>query len=304
MDIKVPRGKYVLAVSGGVDSMVLLDLLARHSLGEGRLSNLSGVELIVAHFNHGIRPDSHLDEELVSARAKQLGLAYEGGRAALGGKAGEDAARRARYDFLATVRRKHKAKAIITAHHQDDLIETALINLLRGTNRRGLTAIADNPKIVRPLLNLPKAEIHRYAKAQNLEWREDSTNQDTDYLRNHIRLKILPGLSEKQRQNLLLNLRRLSNVNGRINGQIATLSRLLLEKGHIDRQLFAQLPDKIARELLVYWLRQDNLGEVDKYEIERLSLALKTARAGTSHDVKGKTRLVVADKSARFTTTP
>lgn len=293
-----------MAVSGGLDSMALLELLARHSLGEGRLSNLSGVELIVAHFNHGIRPDSHQDEELVSARAKQLGLAYENGRAALGGKASEDAARRARYDFLETVRRKHKAKAIITAHHQDDLIETALINFLRGTNRRGLTAMANNPKIVRPLLNLPKVEIRRYAKSKKLAWREDSTNQDTDYLRNHIRLKLLPGLNQKQRKNLLLNLQRLSKVNGRIDGQIATLSRLLLEKDQIDRQLFTQLPDKIGRELLVYWLRQDNLGEVDKYEVERLSLALKTARPGTSHDVKGKTRLIVADKSARFKTTP
>ena len=294
MDIEVPRGKYVLAVSGGVDSMVLLNLL----------SNLDGVKLVVAHFNHGIRTDSYLDEKLVSETAEQLGLAFEGRRAALGGKTGEDAARRARYNFLEKVRQKHKAKAIITAHHQDDLIETALINLARGTNRRGLTAISDNPKIVRPLLSMPKTEIRQYAESNNLHWREDTTNQNTDYLRNHIRLIVLPGLSQKQRQSLLLNLERLSTLNSEINSQIATLSRLVFEKDRIDRQLFVQLPDKIAREMLVYWLRQGDFGEVDKREIERLNLALKTARAGTTHAVKGRTRVVVTDKSARFSSTP
>ena len=283
-----------MAVSGGVDSMVLLDLL----------SNLDGVELVVAHFNHGIRVDAHLDEELVSKRAEQLGLTFESERAALGGKASEDTARLARYDFLEKVRQKHKAKVIITAHHQDDLIETALINLLRGTNRRGLTAMADNPKIVRPLLNTPKRLIRRNAEAKNLRWREDSTNQDTDYLRNYIRLKVLPGLNREQRQNLLSNIKMLSSLNSEINDQIAALSNLLLEKDRIDRQLFARLPDKIAREVLIHWLRQGDFGEVDKYEVERLSLALKTARAGTTHHVKGQTRVVVSDKSARFKITP
>ncbi|HET7827717.1 MAG TPA: tRNA lysidine(34) synthetase TilS, partial [Candidatus Saccharimonadales bacterium] len=176
MKIEVPSGKYVLAVSGGVDSMTLLDLL----------SNLSGVDFIIAHFNHGTREDSDLDEALVTAAAGRYGRLLEIGRGGLGPKASEDTARRARYAFLEAIRQKHGAKKIITAHHQDDLIETALLNILRGTGRRGLSAMADNPDVLRPLLNISKSEIISYVRRQKLAWREDSTNQDTDYLRNYI----------------------------------------------------------------------------------------------------------------------
>src|SRR5438270_2251525 len=118
MKVNVPPGRYVLAVSGGVDSMVLLDLLAK----------LPGLELVVAHFNHGIRPESVNDEELVANRAKRLNLPLELGYASLGQGASEATARQARYQFLEAVQKKYKAKAIITAHHQDDWIETAVIN--------------------------------------------------------------------------------------------------------------------------------------------------------------------------------
>src|SRR6185437_11240876 len=104
MEIKVPVGKYVLAVSGGVDSMVLLDLL----------SNLPGADLIVGHFNHGIRPEADRDEVLVAEAAKKYDLPFEAGRAYLGPKTSEEAARQARYDFLRSIQEKYGASKIIT----------------------------------------------------------------------------------------------------------------------------------------------------------------------------------------------
>jgi tRNA(Ile)-lysidine synthase len=141
MKIKIPKGKYVVAVSGGVDSMVLLDLLSRKP----------GIELVVAHFNHGIRPDANKDEELAVTRSEQLNLPIEVGYGHLGAKCSEEHARKARYAFLQKISLLHNADKIITAHHQDDLIETALINTIRGTGRKGFVSISNNEKVLRPL---------------------------------------------------------------------------------------------------------------------------------------------------------
>ena len=290
----MPEGKYVLAVSGGVDSMVLLDLL----------SILPRISLIIAHFNHSIRADSGEDERLVTDAASRTGWPLEIGYGRLGPKSSEETSRRARYEFLESIRTKHEATKIITAHHQDDLIETALINILRGTNRRGLSAISDNSSVLRPLLNVTKTEIIEYARRRSLAWREDSTNQSADYLRNYIRLKITPKLNGQQKEALIGILAKIKQLNTEIDEQIRSLGLRVRPEKHIDRQLFSSLPDKIADELLVYWLRTEQLGEIDRYEVNRLKLALKTARPGTSHAVKGAAKLKVNRWAAQFEITP
>ena len=182
MDVSLKPGKYVVAVSGGVDSMVLLDLL----------KDQPHLKLIVAHYDHGIRPDSAKDRQLVQdvAAAYHLPMVFENGK--LGSTASEATARQARYEFLERTRQTHSARAILTAHHQDDVLETAIINLIRGTGRRGLTALSSQPLIIRPLLHVSKADIRAYAEKQQLKWHEDSTNQDEKYLRNYIRRNWLP----------------------------------------------------------------------------------------------------------------
>src|SRR5438132_889977 len=127
MDIALEPGTYIVAVSGGVDSMVLLDLLRTKP----------ELKLIVAHYDHGMRPNSTADRQLVQAVSKHHGLTFIYDQGKLG-NASEATARRARYDFLHQVREASQARAIITAHHQDDLLETAILNILRGTGRRGL----------------------------------------------------------------------------------------------------------------------------------------------------------------------
>jgi tRNA(Ile)-lysidine synthase len=287
MNIKVPAGKYVLAVSGGVDSMALLDLL----------SKTPGVELIIAHFNHGIRPDSDEDEKLTAKAAAAYGVPFEKGHGELGPDTSEDTARQARYAFLREVQKKHSASKIITAHHQDDLIETALINVMRGTGRQGLSAMASNPDVLRPLLKFSKKEIIGYAKANKLKWREDSTNADTDYLRNYLRHKILPDLSAAKRDKLLSNLTAISSVNQKIDQDIATLSQII-GSGQIDRRAFSELPVSIGNEVLVHQLRAHDIRDFDAKTISRLNMAIRTAKADSIHPIKRSARLEVGRQTA------
>lgn len=269
MDVKIPKGKYVLAVSGGVDSMVLLDILRQKD----------GIELVVAHFNHGIRDDADKDEELVRKRAAECGIGFEAGRAQLGKSASEAVARVSRYKFLEEVRQKYAADAIITAHHQDDLIETALLNTLRGTKRRGLTALADSPEIIRPLLRHPKADILEYAKAHKLKWREDITNKDEKYLRNFIRAR-LAAVPRNRLDDFAKQIEKSRKVNREIDELIATISRLLIVEDRIDRRIFSRLPADIAREVIHYWLRQSGLAQADRKLVDRAMTFIRTGPAG------------------------
>ena len=146
MKLELEPGVYVVAVSGGVDSMVLLDLLRRQK----------DLKLVVAHLDHGIRSDSDLDRQLVQQVASKHGLAFVYNTAQLGPGASEALARKARYNFLRRVQLATNATAIVTAHHQDDLIETAILNLLRGTGRKGLSSLGDDKHLRRPLLHVSK----------------------------------------------------------------------------------------------------------------------------------------------------
>lgn len=286
----MPAGRYVLAVSGGVDSMVLLDLL----------SILLRVELVVAHFDHGIREDSNDDKLFVKEITARYGLPFESAHGNLGNGVSEEKARTARYNFLETIRGKHEADAIITAHHQDDLIETAFINLVRGTGRRGLVALAANPKVIRPLLNWPKKDILIYAEQNGLTWREDSSNQDETFLRNYVRRRIVAGLSAEQRQSIIKDLSKVAALEGVISPQIAKLSREIINGNRIDRQSFTALPVDLGNELVLYWLRQRKVPQPDKKTIKRLNVALRASKEKTRHPVSSGLNLLIDKKTARF----
>lgn len=298
MRVIIAHGKYILAVSGGVDSMVLLDLLVKQAnSSQPRAKSSTGyIELVVAHFNHGIRLDSAEDEKLVAAVAKKYKLPFEVGHGKLGSEASEEQARTARYNFLESVSKKHGAKGIITAHHQDDLIETALINMFRGTGRAGLSAIR-NSKVYRPLLDISKSEILAYAKRNKIQWREDSTNSDTRYLRNYIRTKIMPGLSKDKKAEIVNNLDKVAKINKIIDKEIATLSHLHQEN-RLDRRTFAMLPTQVGEELLMNFLRQNRLGHFDKKTIKRLAMVIKTGQQGSVHEILDGRRLKLTARSA------
>lgn len=275
MVVDLQPGTYVVAVSGGVDSMALLHALAQNP--EHRL--------VVAHFDHGIRTDSRLDRKLVQQTAKQYGLnfVYDEGR--LGAGASEDAARKARYDFLRRVQRASQAQAVITAHHQGDLLETAVINLLRGTNRRGLPALQSRPGLHRPLLDKTKAEIIAYAKDQGLVWREDSTNLDTKYLRNHVRHKVLSTFADEQKKTLLNHVKNVHRINQELDEQLANYLHIQPARDRLSRPEFVRLSHVVAREVMAAWLRSHNINSFDKKTLERLVVSGKTLPKGLSVDI-------------------
>lgn len=188
-ELLTPKARIIVGVSGGSDSVALLDILYH-----------LGYECIVAHCNFHLRgEESFRDEYFVEKLANQYNLKYlvthfdTKKHVEDAGMSIEMAARELRYAWFEKVRKKHKAEAIAVAHHQDDSVETVLLNLIRGTGIRGLSGmLPKNGKIVRPLLAIYHDDVLEYLKENNIEFVEDSTNAEDIYIRNKIRLNIIP----------------------------------------------------------------------------------------------------------------
>jgi tRNA(Ile)-lysidine synthase len=181
-------GPVVVALSGGLDSCVLLHLARFAAVEPGR-------EWIAAHFDHAMRPGSRDDSLWVAGLCRAWGVPLHVARAAKA-PGSEDEARRARYDFLEAVRSRVGAGLVLTAHHADDQAETVLFRLLRGTGSKGLGGIPARRghAILRPLLDVWRAELLEYAGSVKLSWREDPTNRSQEYARNALRHRILPDV--------------------------------------------------------------------------------------------------------------
>lgn len=202
-----------VAVSGGADSVALLRLL--HSLR----SEL-GVTLCVAHFNHQLRgSESDDDEAFVASLAKALGLQLFASRANVARLARqngwnlEDAGRRLRYGFFAELVQQGIATRIATAHTADDQAETVLTRIVRGTGLSGLAAIYPiRGNIIRPLLNVRRAELRHYLAGIQQEWREDPSNRDTRRLRARVRQQLLPHMEQDFSQTIVGRLSALAGL--------------------------------------------------------------------------------------------
>ncbi|QXE92370.1 tRNA lysidine(34) synthetase TilS [Geomonas subterranea] len=228
-----PGETVVVAVSGGADSVALLDILTR--LDDERL------DLVVAHLNHCLRgAESDGDEKFVSDLATRYHLPFVAIRvdvasfAIAEGFSLEDAGRQARYAFFHEVARRRGATSIAVAHHLDDQAETVLIRLLRGAGGTGLSAMAasgDN-LIKRPLLQISRAELEHYLKSRGLSWRTDSTNADTAILRNSIRHELIPTLRK---------------YNPRISERLAATAEILAADEELLAHLTGSAFDRLAR---------------------------------------------------------
>ncbi len=191
--------RIVVGVSGGPDSVCLLDIL-------NNLRNDLGIELVAAHFDHGFRPDEDGNETLfVKSLAMSLGLPFETQKAGSnmeGTGSLEEAARYARYCFFDEVKDKSSALKIATGHTLNDQAETVLMRLLRGSGASGLAGIPPvrDGRIIRPLINLTRDEVISYTESRGLKYVTDSSNYETHFLRNRIRLEVLPQLKEIQPQ--------------------------------------------------------------------------------------------------------
>ena len=279
---------FVLAVSGGVDSVVMLDMLAR--------KRTPNVTYVIAHYDHGIRPDSSRDAELVKGLAKHYQFQFELERGELGSKASEALAREKRYEFLRKIAEKYYADKIVTAHHQDDVLETMVINMLRGTGPRGLMPMYASTDIIRPLLNKRKSELYDYAKEHSLTWHEDSTNDDEDYLRNYVRKNVMPKL-EGKREELLETRHHL----GEAYFEIDQLVRLATPKMNLlHRPSFVLQAFSVQREIVRSWLLKMGIAELDRRTIERIVIACKTLPTAKKIDIDNSLWLVSERENVRI----
>lgn len=182
---------YLLAISGGIDSVALAWLLKK-----------AGVVFRIAHCNFGLRgKESDGDEAFVKALAENLGVAISverfdtKGYAASHGVSTQMAARDLRYEWFESLRKQHGLHGIIVAHHADDQLETILLNLMRGTGVEGIYGMSEiREHVIRPLLPFTRGELEGFMKREQLDWREDSSNSQSDYKRNFLRNEVLPLL--------------------------------------------------------------------------------------------------------------
>lgn len=274
-DSLLSAGCYVVAVSGGVDSVVLLDLLSQRP----------ELDLIVVHFDHGIRDDSADDLEFVKSLAEKYGFRFESKREELGSLASEELARSRRYNFLRTIAKKYSAK-LITAHHADDVIETIAINLLRGTGWRGL-AVLDSD-VIRPLTDMTKSEILDYANIHQLSWHEDSTNLSDKYLRNRIRQKLKNFDNDKKRQLLGLWAQQ-KYLKKHIDQEVKWAVK---KDVHYERKMFADIDEIEAIEYLRYIVDSRLTRPQLHYLLNRIKTSLpnKICQAGNGVNIKFSSR--------------
>jgi len=256
----------VVAVSGGADSTALLDAVS--SLRARR-----GFRVVAAHLDHGLRTESREDARFCRELCRRLRVPLRVARADVRERAREDgrgleaAARRERYEFLERVRDEEGAEVVAVAHTRDDQAETLLLRLLRGAGRVGLAAMRPRRgRIVRPLLEVSRAEVVAYLEARGLAWREDATNADPVHLRNRVRHELLPYLEAR--------------FQPRIRETLARTAALLSDEASLldrrARRLLAQASRHDGRGM---WLSREALAAAPR-PVARLAVRRALARAG------------------------
>jgi len=256
--------RVVVAVSGGPDSVCLLDILQE-------LKDELGIELVVAHFDHGLRPgEDEAETKFVESLTAALNLPFETKKAGPGmgqeGASLEERARHARYQFLEEVKEKFVSQKIAIGHNLNDQAETVLIRLLRGSGPSGLAGIPPcrEEKIIRPLIEITRGQIKSYLELKGLPHMTDSSNLQACYLRNKIRLELLPRLREYQPRIVEL-LGRTADIMRNDEFWLATMAEEWVERwaetrgdGEIRIPLssFAMLADALKNRVIRYAIKK------------------------------------------------
>jgi len=187
----LPRAsKFLIAVSGGVDSVVLFNVCVR-------MQKILKGHFEIAHVDHGVRKDSAKDASFVKRIGDRVDIPVHTLRAKppKSMKGLEAWGRETRYSFFETIRSERRLDFILTAHNANDAAETLLMRLVSNRDVSWIASMDTKRNLIRPLLRIPRAEIEAYAEKQGIEWREDSTNSDQHFLRNRVRHTLLPVLA-------------------------------------------------------------------------------------------------------------
>lgn len=278
--LATPDDRILLTVSGGVDSMVLLSLCMQ-----------AGYQVGVAHCNFQLRGiESEEDEVLVEQEAAKYGVPFYNRRFETlaemerTGESMEMAARRLRYAWFEELCQTEGYTSIAIAHHADDSIETFFINLLRGTGLRGLTGISFQiGRVIRPLMFASRKEILEYAVANHIPFREDSSNRSTKYLRNKIRLGLIPRIREINPKFTTLmrrNLSRLDDAQRFIDHGIERIrTEVVISEQGIDTIHIDRIDPIFPQEFVIYELLNSAYGFKGDV-IDSLCRALKQQATG------------------------
>ena len=289
----VSRDILVLAVSGGVDSMVLLDLIMKSHPRDC---------MIVAHFDHSLRgEESDGDSDFVAEFCKRENLIFTVEKMDIltlsknEKMSIESTARKYRYASLMSVAEKYQAKYILTAHHLDDRIETALFNLIRGSKLGGIHAIREFAvlssqfSVLRPLLSATKEDIRQYAEKMGILYREDASNIDTTYLRNQLRHDILPKFVEinpEYRRSIENFINYTEELKDWIDEEILTFLR---DGSSFSVADFERKSPFFQKEIIRYFYEWANSGTIwlSEGNIEEIRRYILTANGGTEKRVRG-----------------
>ena len=289
-----PKSKILVAVSGGVDSVALLHLL--HNL-RGQY----GWQIAIAHYNHGVRKDATKDAYLVGELSDLYGYPLYVGKYEYADFS-EAALRKARYGFLEELRKDIGYDYVVTAHHNNDFLETAIFNTIRGSDREGMVSLKDKRgKIIRPMLPFSKPEIIVFANLQNLPYREDSTNSDLSYSRNMVRNILIPHGSMKFRNfhhNMNQRLAKLKDVNNRIDLGLSRLAEGMVEyedkkSVQINGALFKKLPLSVQKGLLVFLIKRLKPAHgLTKINITKAVKFIESSKPGAQMPMPGGLQLI------------
>lgn len=286
-----PTNTLILAISGGPDSVYLLDILIK-----------LGLKPILAHLNHKLRGrESDKDEEFVIQLANKYSLKIETESIKTLKKTNLEAnLRKTRYEFLEKIRKKHKAKYILTAHHLNDNLETAILNFTRGCMLCGLSGMQiQSGKILRPLLQTTKEEILTCCKKEKLRYRIDKSNKDLRFSRNLIRHKIIPQLKKinpEIEKTFLQNQENFRQIENFLNKKVQNWIKTNFKNKIFKIEGFIKLHPAIQKQVLkeIYLKNYGSTENLTNKNIEEVMALIHKNKTGTRKKFGAKVEIKIA----------